>query len=98
LLALSTLGDLEQVELREPLLAAVALWIKADLLVRHPEGLETLKSTLEIYTRLRPTVKIEEHRVPTPSVLAQRLKKAADELGDKPVSEWLSQFAESLAT
>lgn len=94
LLALSTLGDLESVERREPLIAVVALWLKMNLLVRHPDGSGELKSTLEWFIRLRPGVDIGEDKVPTSNVLTARMRRTAKALGEAhPNIVWWSEFA-----
>lgn len=96
LLALSTLGDLKLVEEREPLIAAVALWVRANLLVRHPDGVERLRTTLEAFGRLRPKVNVSENKVPTSEVLIARLKIVAMELGEANADvAWWSQFGTS---
>jgi hypothetical protein len=90
LIALSTLGDLHKLGEKEPTMALVALWHKALALVRLPEGVEQLKTTMQQYEGLRPKSPLPDNKLPEMARFKQRLQNLATDVKNEPALTWLT--------
>jgi hypothetical protein len=90
LISLSTLGDLHQLGEKEPTIALAALWHKTLALVRLPEALEQLKTTIQNYEELRPRSPLPDHKLPEIARLKQRLQNLAMDVKNEPALVWLT--------
>jgi hypothetical protein len=90
LITLSTLGDLHKLGEEEPTLALAALWHKALALVRLPEGVEQLKTTMQHYEELRPKSPLPDNKLPETARLKLRLQNLATDVKNEPALAWLT--------
>ena len=90
LIALSTLGDLHKLGEKEPTMALAGLWHKALALVRLPEGVEQLKTTIQHYEALRPKSPLPDSKLPDMVRLKQRLQNLATDVKNEPALTWLT--------
>jgi hypothetical protein len=90
LIRLSTLGDLHKLGEEEPTMALMALWHKALALVRLPEGVEQLKTTMQHYEELRPKSPLPDNKLPEMARLKQRLQNLATDVKNEPALVWLT--------
>lgn len=84
LIALSTLGDLHKLGEKEPTMALAALWHKVLALVRLPEGVEQLKTTIQHYEELRPKSPLPDQKLPETARLKERLQNLATDIKNEP--------------
>ena len=90
LISLSTLGDLHKLGEKEPTMALAALWHKMLALVRLPEGVELLKTTMQHYEELRPKSPLPDNKLPEMARLKQRLQNLATDVKNEPALAWLT--------
>ena len=90
LISLSALGDLHNLGEKEPTTALAALWHKALALVRLPEGVEQLKTTMQHYEELRPMSPLPDNKLPEMARLKQRLQNLARDVKNEPALAWLT--------
>jgi hypothetical protein len=90
LISLSTLGDLQKLGEEEPTTALVALWHKVLALVRLPEGLQQLKTSMQHYEELRPKSPLPDSKLPEVARLKQRLQNIATDVKNELALAWLT--------